>query len=62
MLKKKEMEVPRENTANQDLIKALRGSINYLRQDVPMMFPSYFTVTNLNGDFQARETDFDGVD
>ena len=54
--------LPKQGNSNQDLINALRQSINYLRQDIPGNFYSYCTNVASAGAFAVRETDFDGVD
>ena len=54
--------LPKQGNSNQDLINAMRQSINYLRQDIPWNFNSYCNNVASAGAFAVRETDFDGVD
>jgi len=54
--------LPKQGNSNQDLINAMRQSINYLRQDIPGNFYSYCNNVASAGAFAVRETDFDGVD
>ena len=54
--------VPKHEQPNEELIKALRQSINYLKQDIPANFNTYCTNVASAGSFAVRDTDFDGVD